>query len=71
MTVYGYARVSTTGQTLATQRAMLKAAGVERLFSEKVSGVTAKRPALDRALDELPTLMWGGFRRRPASRIAC
>jgi DNA invertase Pin-like site-specific DNA recombinase len=53
MTVYGYARVSTTGQTLATQKAMLLAAGVERIFSEKVSGVAARRPELERALDEL------------------
>ena len=53
MTVYGYARVSTTGQTLATQRALLKAAGVTRIFSEKVSGVAAKRPELERVLDEL------------------
>jgi Resolvase, N terminal domain len=53
MTVYGYACVSTTGQTLATQKAMLKAVGVERIFTEKVSGVAAKRPELERALDEL------------------
>jgi DNA invertase Pin-like site-specific DNA recombinase len=32
---------------------MLKAAGVERVFSEKVSGVAAKRPELERVLDEL------------------
>jgi len=32
------------GQTLATQKAMHKAAGVERIFSEKVSGVAAKPP---------------------------
>ena len=53
MTTYGYARVSTTGQTLATQKALLKAAGVTRIFSEKVSGVAAKRPELERVLDEL------------------
>jgi hypothetical protein len=34
-TTYGYARVSTTGQTLATQKALLKVAGVERIFAEK------------------------------------
>jgi len=32
---------------------MLLAAGVERIFSEKVSGVAARRPELERALDEL------------------
>jgi DNA invertase Pin-like site-specific DNA recombinase len=53
MTIYGYARVSTTGQTLATQKALLKAAGVRRLFSEKASGVAARRPELERVLDEL------------------
>src|SRR5262249_28565702 len=53
MTVYGYARVSTTGQTLATQKAMLLAAGVERISSEKASGVAARRPKLERTLDEL------------------
>ena len=53
MAVYGYARVSTTGQTLATQKALLKAAGVRRLFSEKASGVAARRPELERVLDEL------------------
>jgi DNA invertase Pin-like site-specific DNA recombinase len=53
MTIYGYARVSTTGQTLATQKALLLAAGVERIFSEKVSGVAARRPELERALDQL------------------
>jgi DNA invertase Pin-like site-specific DNA recombinase len=53
MTTYGYCRVSTTGQTLATQKALLKAAGVTRIFSEKVSGVAARRPELEYALDAL------------------
>ena len=53
MAIYGYARVSTTGQTLATQKALLLAAGAERIFSEKVSGVAARRPELERALDQL------------------
>jgi DNA invertase Pin-like site-specific DNA recombinase len=53
MTTIGYARVSTNGQTLATQKALLKKAVVERIHSEKVSGIAAKRPALERVLDEL------------------
>ena len=41
MTIYRYARLSTIGQTLASQRALLKGAGVTRILSEKVSGVAA------------------------------
>jgi hypothetical protein len=40
MTTIGYARVSTSGQTLAKQNALLKKAGAERIVAEKVSGVT-------------------------------
>jgi DNA invertase Pin-like site-specific DNA recombinase len=53
MMVYGYARVSTIGQTLATQKDMLIKAGVKRLYAEKVSGVATKRPELERVLDRL------------------
>jgi DNA invertase Pin-like site-specific DNA recombinase len=48
MTLYGYARVSTDGQTLDAQVTALKAAGAERVFSEKQSG--ADRAALAKAL---------------------
>jgi DNA invertase Pin-like site-specific DNA recombinase len=54
MTVYGYARVSTDGQTLDNQVAQLRAAGAENVFSEKVSGAKAdNRKALRKALQAL------------------
>ena len=40
MPVYGYARVSTQGQTLDAQVAQLKAAGAEKVFREKISGAS-------------------------------
>jgi DNA invertase Pin-like site-specific DNA recombinase len=48
--VYGYARVSTDGQTLDAQIATLKAAGAEKVFSEKQSGAKTDRAALARVL---------------------
>jgi DNA invertase Pin-like site-specific DNA recombinase len=53
MAVYGYARVSTDGQTLDAQLAALKAAGAERVFSEKQSGAKTDRAQLARALAAL------------------
>ena len=53
MTVYGYARVSTDGQTLAVQKQLLAKAGIEKLYAEKVSGIVTKRPELERLLDRL------------------
>jgi DNA invertase Pin-like site-specific DNA recombinase len=54
MTAYGYARVSTDGQTLSAQEAALAQAGAVKTFAEKVSGASAaNRPALARALKAL------------------
>jgi DNA invertase Pin-like site-specific DNA recombinase len=50
MTTYGYARVSTDGQTLDAQLTTLKAAGAEKVFSEKQSGAKTDRAALARVL---------------------
>ena len=52
MTVYGYARVSTTDQSLDIQIAALKAAGCEKIRSEKVSGTSTNgRQELKTLLD--------------------
>src|SRR3954471_7775720 len=53
MPIYGYARVSTDGQTLDAQVAQLKAAGAEKIFREKVSGARADRPELARLMRTL------------------
>jgi hypothetical protein len=50
MTIYGYARVSTDGQTLAAQEAALHEAGAAKVYAEKVSGVVTERAALAKAL---------------------
>jgi DNA invertase Pin-like site-specific DNA recombinase len=50
---YGYARVSTDGQSVAAQVDQLTQAGAERIFKEKVSGAITHRQQLKRALDTL------------------
>ncbi|MER6943853.1 recombinase family protein [Nonomuraea sp. NPDC000554] len=46
----GYARASTVRQSLDTQLDALKAAGVTRVFSEKISTRATIRPELDKAV---------------------
>jgi len=52
-TTYGYARVSTVGQTLEAQLEGLKAAGCQRIFREKVSSARADRRELNKMLGKL------------------
>jgi DNA invertase Pin-like site-specific DNA recombinase len=51
--IVGYCRVSTDGQSLDAQLASLKAAGAERIFSEKVSGARSDRRQLAKAIASL------------------
>jgi DNA invertase Pin-like site-specific DNA recombinase len=53
MTAYGYARVSTDGQTLQGQTEALHNAGCARIFAEKISGAYSDRPQLAKALSAL------------------
>ena len=50
---YGYARVSTDGQSVAAQVDQLTKAGAEKVFKEKVSGAITHRHQLQRVLDAL------------------
>lgn len=51
--IFGYARVSTDGQTLEAQLDALNAAGVNKVFQEKASAATAERRELKRMLASL------------------
>jgi DNA invertase Pin-like site-specific DNA recombinase len=51
--IYGYARVSSTGQDLAQQLAQLDAVGCTKIYREKVSAATAERSQLKRAIGAL------------------
>ncbi len=50
---YGYARVSTDGQSVDAQVKALHAAGAEKVFRETASGARSDRAGLRRALDHL------------------
>ena len=49
----GYARVSTIEQNLDLQEDALKAAGCEKVYTDKTGGTKAERPGLERTLADL------------------
>src|SRR5699024_10376495 len=52
--IIGYARVSTIGQDVETQKEILQGHGCEKIFVEKVTGTsTAPRQALTIMLDQI------------------
>src|SRR4051794_13128639 len=51
--IYGYARVSTDGQSVEAQISALTTAGADRVFREVASGAKTDRTQLRRALDQL------------------
>ena len=48
--IYGYARVSTDGQSLSAQLTELRAAQCEKIFQEKISGARSDRKQLARLM---------------------
>ena len=50
MATIGYARVSTNGQELDIQELQLRAEGCSKIYAEKMSGLSDKRPMLRRLL---------------------
>ena len=52
---YGYARVSTDGQSIAAQVAQLNRAGCKKVFRETASGAKTDRAQLRKVLDQLDT----------------
>ncbi|MCF3948562.1 recombinase family protein [Acidiphilium sp. AL] len=51
--IYGYARVSTDGQSVAAQVSQLRAAGCEKVFKETASGARTDRVYLHKAIVQL------------------
>src|SRR5215218_5480723 len=51
--IYGYARVSTDGQSVDTQVRQLRAGGAEHVYREVASGAKTNRTQLRRVLDQL------------------
>src|SRR5262245_3665785 len=71
MATFGYARVSTRDQDLASQVVALRAAGCGNIFKEKASGAKTDRTELAKAIhrpeagDVLVSSRWDGLARPP------
>jgi DNA invertase Pin-like site-specific DNA recombinase len=76
MSVYGYARVSTDGQSLTAQLSELKAANCEKVYREKISGARSDRKQLARLMavlakgDVLVVTWEASPRRAPGSDLS-
>ncbi|WP_157456641.1 recombinase family protein [Carnobacterium maltaromaticum] len=51
--IFGYARVSTTGQKLDSQIQQLREVHVEKIISEKISGIVENKNELDNILNQM------------------
>jgi len=51
--IFGYARISTSDQSLDSQTDALTMAGAERIFADTISGTKRERPELAQLLDQL------------------
>jgi hypothetical protein len=61
--IYGYARCSTEGQDLSAQLEVLKSAGCEKVFAEKISGAKLDRRQLTALLKTVgPGETWSSSR---------
>jgi hypothetical protein len=56
--IYGYARISTDGQSVTAQVAALRKHGAGKVFREVASGAKADRPQLRRLLPRSAPAMW-------------
>jgi hypothetical protein len=58
LTVYGYTRVSTGGQSVDALACQLRAAGAGKVFREVASGAKTDRPQLAWLVSELAAGTW-------------
>ena len=65
--IYGYARVSTDGQSVDAQVRQLTKAGCKKVFREVASGAKTDRAQLRRLLGQL--VIWFIHKRKPTGRL--